>query len=395
MAKIPAAQADVTLNVHVIVGTPDANNRIRIRDERRFKNTATRLMTESICNYLTGAESSYKRGKGRPNYMGFGTMGISEQKSVAGKGIIPADTVSNFSDKTYVEGETTRPWFESTSLALTTVCGAINQMGDGTNPHFWDPKLGWYKNGFTGERSDKPEFQGELCTAIIPDGNWDVVERIPILRADVLSDCPSDWDFGVEGYSSRAIFYGYASVEWVHNLLNPMKIDPDDKDGKKLVVDKEHSLDAVAISEFGLYEKNNTDPHGLETMLAGFRVPTPEDIVYVTDGEVILVEWKVTVRALMPFEDVTPIEGGPAPTGISITSEVRNNHSIKFTAEVQGLPGVGQEVHWGIEGNASVDTTIDSNGLLTIAGHETASVIYVNVVSTINPDIGARAAVIV
>ncbi len=312
-----SSQTETVLNVHVIVGKPQADGTITVRTDRRFKNTATRLMTESICNYLAGAENTYKRGHGRPNYMGIGTMGITKQPTDANA---QAEVADNFADTIYVEGETTRPWFESTSLALTTVCGPVNTDTDGTNLHFWDPSMAWGKDGFTGEPSVEPIFQGELCTNLKQgvdgsEGNrrvYDDIERIPILRADVLSDCLADWDYGVGGYSSQVIFYAYASVEWVHNLLKPVykEIVKDPTTGEETTVVHEvgPQLEKMAISEFGLYEKNNTDPHGLETMLAGFRVPSADDLVYVTDGDVILIEWRVTVRAIMPDESVQSID---------------------------------------------------------------------------------------
>ena len=68
------SRAHLTSNVRVVVGKIDANGKLHVRTQQRFKNTATRNMTESICNYLTGAENTYKRGKGRPNFMGIGNM---------------------------------------------------------------------------------------------------------------------------------------------------------------------------------------------------------------------------------------------------------------------------------------------------------------------------------
>lgn len=309
MPLTPSAQSNIALNVRVVVAKPGKNGIESIKSETRFKNTATRLMTDSICAYLTGAENSYKRGKGRPNYMGFGTMGIARQNNLKA-----ATTVDNFADKFPDVGERTRPWFESTSLALTTVTGPVNADKDGVSTHFWNPEWGWGKDAFNNKKVLDPIFQGELCTCMKPGeedtwrkNGWEEIERIPILRADVLSDCPGDIDYGMDGYNSQAIFYGYASVEWVRKLLHPTN-------GPQ--------LDEMAISEFGLYEKNNTDPHGLETMLAGFRVPTPEDIVYVQDGEVILVEWRVSVRAIMPYEIVgTDHEGGPEPGLLPFTKE--------------------------------------------------------------------------
>lgn len=324
-----SSQAEAVLNVRVVVGKPQSDGTLKVKTDRRFKNTATRLMTESICNYLAGAENTYKRGHGRPNYMGIGTMGITKQPTDADA---QAEVADNFEDTTYVSGETTRPWFESTSLALTTVCGPVNTDTNGNNLHFWDPSMGWGKDGFTGEPSTKPIFQGELCTNLrhYEDENeenkrvYDDIGRIPILRADVLSDCLADWDYGVDGYSSQVIFYAYASVEWVHNLLKPVykEIVTDPATGEETTVVHEvgPQLVKMAVSEFGLYEKNSTDPHGPETMLAGFRVPSADDLVYVTDGEVILIEWRVSVRAVMPNEKVG-IANEPAPTGLNIYAE--------------------------------------------------------------------------
>ena len=78
----PHLSAEVVHNVHVIVGKPLPNGKLEVKTNKRYKNTATRLMTESICQYLAGSEDSYNRKHGRPNFMGFGTMGIAEQPDV-------------------------------------------------------------------------------------------------------------------------------------------------------------------------------------------------------------------------------------------------------------------------------------------------------------------------
>ena len=405
MANKLSSQAKVIMNVRVVVGTPDADGRIKVRTDRRFKNTATRLMTESICNYLTGAENTYKRGKGRPNYMGIGTMGITKQPYGTTQ---TAEVESSFEDKEYIKGVTTRPWFESTSLALTDVCGPTNPDERGISQHFWDADLGWGKDGFTGEVSDEPIFQGELCTSRIPkhDGEpaeqdgWDTIGRFPILRSDVLSDCPADWDYGTDGYCSQAIFYGYASVEWVHNLLKPNKRVYDEETETWSTVSVGPQLDTMAISEFGLYEKTNTDPHGLETMLAGFRVPTENDIVYVNDGEVILIEWRVSVRALMPSEGVLVVSE-PAPTGLNIYAEYlgetdQQDKKVQFTGVVRGDAGVRQGITWSIDNNPdySSRTHIDNDGLLIVGNNETEAVVYVTGASIVDPFILSKTAVL-
>lgn len=404
-----SSQAEAVLNVRVVVGKPQPDGSIRVSTDRRFKNTATRIMTESICNYLAGAENTYKRGHGRPNYMGIGTMGITKQPADANA---QAEVVDNFEDTTYVDGETTRPWFESTSLALTTVCGPVNTDTEGNNLHFWDPSMAWGKDGFTGEPSTDPIFQGELCTNLrhyANEGNentriYDDIGRIPILRADVLSDCPADWDYGVDGYSSQVIFYAYASVEWVHKLLKPAykEIVKDPTTGEETTVVHEvgPQLEKMAISEFGLYEKSNTDPHGLETMLAGFRVPSADDLVYVTDGEVILIEWRVTVRAVMPNEGVG-IVSEPAPTGLNIYGEYLGENQdldkkVQFAGIVRGPAGVRQGIVWSIDNDPAYSsrTHIDDNGLLIVGNDETSAVVYVTGASVVDPFILSKTAVL-
>ena len=298
---LPHIQANLEHNVHVIVGKPRPDGTLEIKEDRRFKNTATRLMTESICEYLAGDENSYNRGHGRPNFIGFGTMGIRKQGNLSRPEVEP-----QFEDTNPPAQNRTRPWFESTSLALTDTCGAGITV-DGINPHFWNPQYGWG----TAAKPNEPVFEGELCTAMQPadaatwqQNGWEPIQRVPILRADVMSDCPQDMNYGIDGYSSSVIFYGYASVLWVNNLLNPKQKNQSAQESDSQTKPVGPQLDRMAISESGLYEKNNTDPHGLHTLLAGFRVPTVDDIVYVSKNEVILVEWRVTVRALMPYESV-------------------------------------------------------------------------------------------
>ena len=156
----------------------------------------------------------------------------------------------------------------------------------------------------------------------------------------------------------------------------------------------------MAISEFGLYEKNNTDPHGLETMLAGFRVPSADDLVYVTDGEVILIEWRVTVRADMPNQGVV-ITSEPAPTGLNIYGEYLGENpqldkKVQFTGVVRGPAGVRQGIVWSIDDNPdySSRTHIDDNGLLIVGNDETSAVVYVTGASVVDPFILSKTAVL-
>ena len=71
--------ARLTHNVHVVVGKPRPDGSIEVSTDRRYKNTATRLMTQSLAEFLAGSEHSYNRKHGRPNFISFGTMGIERQ----------------------------------------------------------------------------------------------------------------------------------------------------------------------------------------------------------------------------------------------------------------------------------------------------------------------------
>lgn len=393
----PHIQAKLEHNVHIIIGKPRPDNTIEVRDDRRFKNTATRLMTESICEYLAGDENSYNRGHGRPNFMSFGTVGIRKQGNLDAPMLEP-----RFEDANPPAQDRTRPWFESTSLALTDTGGqAVTE--DGVNPHFWNPKYGW---GTKAEPTE-PCFEGELCTAMQPseaqewhDNGWEIIERIPILRADVASDCPQDLDYGMDGYSSSVIFYGYASVLWVNRLLNPKQKNKEAQGIDPTTVPVGPQLDRIAISEFGLYEKNNTDPHGLHTLLAGFRVPSADDIVYVSKNEVILVEWRITVRALMPYEGVRVVTE-PAPTGIAVLATYLGETAtrakeVQVTGVVKGDPGVRQDIIWTLDNadEAAAGTYLSSSGLLTVDKDEKLDVLYVSGASIVDPSITSRTAIL-
>lgn len=391
MSIVPHIHAQIEQNVRIKVGKHLADGTLDIRIDKKFKNTATRLLTESICNYLAGGENTYHRGHGRPNYMSFGTMGILKQGNLNDDAFIFAD---NFEDKNPPPDARTRPWYESTSLALTTTCGDT-VSNDGVNPYFWNPEYGWG----TAEHPHLPVFQGELCTVPGDTAEWEAkgwepIERLPILRADVSTDCPQDLDYGLNGYSSSVIFYGYASVEYVNRLLNPKQKRENVGNMQSPWEPVGPQLDRIGISEFGLFEKSNLDPHGLHTMLAGFRVESTDDIVYVQRNEVILVEWKVSVRALMPSEGISIISE-IAPVGISVNAAVRDEHNVQLTGIVLGPAGVRQGVTWALEDGATDPNTYVSNsGLLHLGDSERAVVLYVTVTSIVDINVYSRVAII-
>lgn len=397
--------ADITHNVHVIVGKPLPNGKLQVSTDRLFKNTATRLMTQSIAEFLAGSEHSYNRRHGRPNFISFGTMGIKLQPNL--------ETITEQNRDTYLEDhftdvafehpeDRTRPWYESTSLALTDTCGPVVTDEDGYNPHFWDTRYGWGKHplGTTDDADSNnaevlPEFQGELCTEYGNVNNDYQVVRSPILRAEVATDCPQDLEYGKDGYASTVIFFGYASVKWVNDLLEPKRQEGD------IEVPVGPQLSRMAISEFGLYEKSNSDPHGMYTLFAGFRVPEIKDIVYVSKDEVVLVEWRVTVRAMMPNEVVSATDNtGKRITGISLDAHVQSkipgnpNSYVQMSGVVLGDPGVSQAISWEVTHEHDPSTVIDSNGLLTVTPSETHDAIYVTGTSVYNPDVSATVAML-
>lgn len=376
--------ARVVSNVRVVVLS---NN--QIVQEKRFKNTTTRLLTQSICDFLSGADVSYLRGVGRPNFVGLGTMGIKEQGDMAKSTFEP-----QFSNTNPPAEDRTRPWYESTSLALTDVTGTVTKDKDGKNPHFWNPRYGWG----TPDNPDVPCFEGELCTAPDPAekdlwiaNGWEPINRLPILRADIVSEPPEDKDFGIDGYSTSAVFYSYASPQWINKLLEPQQFakEPTYPDEMEPVGPQ---LQRIAISEFGLYERNNSEPGGLTTMLAGFRVPNENDVIYLEKNQVLILEWRVSVRALMPYEGVE-ISTGPEPEGISVFGNIIDEEHLQLNSVVRGDDGVSQKVNWSVSNNQSSDTTIDETGLLTLGPGESSDMLYVDSVSAVKPEISTRSVV--
>jgi len=251
----------------------------------KMKNTATKRMTEGIALFLAG-DGAVTDGRWRPNFISFATTGIDKQPE-EGELLATVNDRSKFEDKTPPKGERTRPWFFS------------KQLGE-RNDRIWNPKYGWG----TKEHPEIPCFQGELVTDmgqyVAEDGSYDdelndpefwaanhyqLLNRQPILRAEVTVDDASKRDLAQDEYTSDCILYGYTSVKWANHLLTPREGTP--------------AVSRIAISEVGLYERNTNTPNGRDTLMAGFRVPTVEDIIYVEQDYVILVEWRITIRAIL------------------------------------------------------------------------------------------------
>jgi len=84
-------------------------------------------------------------------------------------------------------------------------------------------------------------------------------------------------------------------------------------------------------------------------------------------------------------------------TGVSIypaTAEVDKGETQQFSATVTGTNNPAQTVTWTVTGGVS-GTGIDTKGLLTVAGNETAKTLTVKAVSTIDPSVSGTATVTV
>ena len=74
---------------------------------------------------------------------------------------------------------------------------------------------------------------------------------------------------------------------------------------------------------------------------------------------------------------------------------VAKGKTLTFTAAVSGPASPSQAVIWGVTGNASPDTVINTNGVLTVAANETAPALTVSVMSSVDRSMRDFAAVTV
>lgn len=387
--KNPNNQCSMECNVHVRVLGTDGS----IKTDKLFKNTATKRMTDGIALFLAGDGAVEHRGAWRPNYISFGTTGIVRQPIKDDGVAILAD---DFEDRNPPEGQRTRPWFYSTWLGERV---PANQHGEGKTPEengCWDHEYGW---GVPDVPSAQRTFQGELVSYVddidgIPVDSWgqpleyDILRRHPLLRAEVSMDFPAERELDPQGYASDCIFYGYSSVKWCRYFFQPP-------------APGESPIPRLAISEFGLFERDSFPKAGLKTMMAGFRVPTADDIVYVEPDEVMLVEWRITIRALMPYEGVAPTKLDPGivpPTGVSIDAALSpsRENAVDFEALVLG-DGVRQFVDWRLD-QASPSTELiiagHNRATLVIGESESSPIIYVTATCRDDINIHSKTAII-
>ncbi|MCL2063739.1 MAG: DUF6273 domain-containing protein [Candidatus Cloacimonetes bacterium] len=87
----------------------------------------------------------------------------------------------------------------------------------------------------------------------------------------------------------------------------------------------------------------------------------------------------------------------PSVESVSISPEeittLEIGQSQKFTATVLGENNPPKSVTWGVSGNNSSTTIIDSNGLLTVAMGETSTALVVQAKSTFDPGVSGEASV--
>lgn len=360
-------QTPLDLNVTITV-LDEHGNQVR---RSKYKNTATKRMTTGIALFLAGDAATYENmaqlgsppsglGRWRPNFISFATTGIDEQPTTA-DGLATVNDPEAFANKNPLPGERTRPWFQSQYLG---------EHSDG----FWNPEYGWG----TPEHPNTACFQGELVEATTSLGNPSPLRRHQILRAEVTSDNSWEREIGQEGYSTDCILYGYSSVLWNKQFFKPAN-GPE--------------VPRIAISELGLYEMDSDSSVGCRTLMAGFRVPSVDDIIYVNPGYVVLVEWRITIRALMPYEGVAGLLA-PMPTGISTRAWIIDEKHAQMDALVHGPSLVPQNVTWSLTGQADPETTITQDGLLTLATHESAEALYVRCEAQANPEVYSSSVII-
>lgn len=361
-----------------------------------IKNTATKRMTDAIALFLAGDAGTYEsrdanggpaagKGRWRPNFISFGTTGIDQQPTTEN----PMATVLDpeaFADTDPAPGVRTRPWFYSTMI------GELKNK-------YWNPKNGWATDP---EHPDVANFQGELatCYGYYTDDELNTIDwwvdnqatmlyRQPILRADVTTDYAGSRELAQENYNTDCILYGYSSVKWVDYFFEP-PVGP--------------GVPRIAISEVGLYETDTNQGVGPNTLMAGFRVPSVDDIIYVSPGYVILVEWRVTIRAIMPYERVISDSTRPVPTGVSIKVQIENtepgeDYELTLTALVHGSVFVSQKVLWSLVGDHAEGTYIEQLsgsdiGYLTVSKNESNPAIYVKCASKTHDFIWSQSAII-
>ena len=141
---------------------------------------------------------------------------------------------------------------------------------------------------------------------------------------------------------------------------------------------------------------NVTNRHG-NTVLSSFAY------LYYLDGNVRqvtesdrIVRYTYDLARRLVREEVTPTV--PTVTGVTVspnTASVHRGTTRQFSAAITGILNPPRGVTWSIEGNNSSATTINANGLLTIAANETAASITVRARSTHTSTISGTAMVTV
>lgn len=101
----------------------------------------------------------------------------------------------------------------------------------------------------------------------------------------------------------------------------------------------------------------------------------------------------ITVNKALTLFAVWADKAGVSVTIVPDTVSVEKGKTQQFTAKVIGISN--QSVTWSVEDNLSPETTIDANGVLTVALGETAASLTVKAVSNVNNSVHGTAVVTV
>ncbi len=165
----------------------------------------------------------------------------------------------------------------------------------------------------------------------------------------------------------------YNKIDWA-GIKMYLKIN-------EYVVNDVQGFDIVKTSDGVNWEVVTDDGFGDKYNYGGLRFVTTDNGMYITTAN--------------PFYGgqlylLTNDLGNPTVDSVTITPEsatVANGKQETFTATVEGENNPSQEVTWSIMDNESEDTSIDENGVLTVADDETADEIEVFATSVEDPTV--------
>jgi len=198
---------------------------------------------------------------------------------------------------------------------------------------------------------------------------------------------PGFWDISVKAYDSDGLLWAVALVERVEIKAG--------KNGAIPIAMKEH-IDGVTVTtfddivfvahgdtlQFYAYVTPSTATQGVDWVVTG---ATSADTTIGIGGILAVaadeMATTLTVTATSKIDNtksgsVTVTVVTATPTGVTVTAEgdattVTLGETLRFNAVVNPL-GAPQDVYWEVSGSTNTGTSIDQNGLLTVAATETA-----------------------